>query len=150
MKLPTWHCCCQKKQFRGHCNPRELWHLILILECATQFHQIVLQHTIFYSDSDIARAARFFHPVVNLKKDHDSDSVTEKTSSKLSHEDITIKERYNKVWQGSEVVVVVVLLLLLLLPLLLVIIMIIIIIIIIIIISIFLSCTCSCFVYVLF
>ena len=81
--------------------------------------------------------------MVNLKKDYDSDSDTEKTSSKLSHEDITIKERYNKVWQGSEVVVVVVLLLLLLL-------LIIIIIMIIIIISVFLSCTCSCFVYVLF
>lgn len=47
-------------------------------------------------DSDIARAARFFQPVVNVKKDYDSDSDTEKTSSKLSHEDITIKERYNK------------------------------------------------------
>ena len=83
--------------------------------------------------------------MVNLKKDYDSDSDTEKTSSKLSHEDITIKERYNKVWQGSEVVVVVVVVLLLLLLLI-----IIIMIIIIIIISVFLSCTCSCFVYVLF
>ena len=88
----------------------------------------------FYSDSDIARAARFFQPVVNVKKDYDSDSDTEKTSSKLSHEDITIKERYNKVWQGSEVVVIIT----------------IIIVIIIVIISIFLSCTSSCFVYVLF
>ena len=85
--------------------------------------------------------------MVNLKKDYDSDSDTEKTSSKLSHEDITIKERYNKVWQGSEVVVVVVVVVLLLL---IIIIMIIIIIIIIIIISVFLSCKCSCFVYVLF
>lgn len=84
----------------------------------------------FYSDSDIARAARFFQPVVNVKKDYDSDSDTEKTSSKLSHEDITIKERYNKVWQGSEVVVIIT--------------------IIIVIISIFLSCTSSCFVYVLY
>ena len=91
----------------------------------------------FYSDSDIARAARFFQPVVNVKKDSDSDSDTEKTSSKLSYEDITIKERYNKVWQGSEVVMMMI-------------IIIIIIIIIKIIISIFLSCTCSCFVYVLF
>ena len=84
--------------------------------------------------------------MVNLKKDYDSDSDTEKTSSKLSHEDITIKDRYNKVWQDSEVVVVVVVVLLLLLLL----IIIIMIIIIIIIISVFLSCTCSCFVYVLF
>ena len=87
--------------------------------------------------------------MVNLKKDYDSDSDTEKISSKLSHEDITIKERYNKVWQGSEVVVVVVLLLLLLL-IIIIMIIIIVIIIIIIIISVFLSCTCSCFVYVLF
>ena len=88
--------------------------------------------------------------MVNLKKDYDSDSDTEKTSSKLSHEDITIKERYNKVWQGSEVVVVVVVVVVVLLLLLLLIIIIMIIIIIIIIISVFLSCTCSCFVYVLF
>ena len=88
----------------------------------------------FYSDSDIARAARFFQPVVNVKKDYDSDSDTEKTSSKLSHEDITIKERYNKVWQGSEVVVIITIIM----------------VIIIVIISIFLSCTSSCFVYVLF
>ena len=88
----------------------------------------------FYSDSDIARAARFFQPVVNVKKDYDSDSDTEKTSSKLSHEDITIKERYNKVWQGSEVVVIITIIK----------------VIIIVIISIFLSCTSSCFVLDLF
>ena len=63
--------------------------------------------------------------MVNVKKDYDSDSDTEKTSSKLSHEDITIKERYNKVWQDSEAVIIII-------------------------ISIFLSCKCSCFVYVLF
>ena len=67
--------------------------------------------------------------MVNLKKDYDSDSDTEKTSSKLSHEDITIKERYNKVWQGSEVVVVVVVLLLLIIIIIMIIIIIIIIII---------------------
>lgn len=61
-----------------------------------------------YSDSDMARAARVFQPVVNVKKDYDSDSDTEKTSNKLSHEDITIKERYDKVWQGSEEVVVII------------------------------------------
>lgn len=86
----------------------------------------------------MARAARVFQPVVNVKKDYDSDSDTEKTSNKLSHEDITIKERYDKVWQGSEEVVVIIM---------------------IIIItddnnnynkSVFLSCTCSWFAYVLF
>ena len=83
----------------------------------------------------MARAAWFFQPVVNVKKDYDSDSDTEETTNKLSHEDVTIKERYNKVWQGSEVIIII---------------MIITIIIIIIIISIFLACTCNCFVYVLF
>ena len=69
--------------------------------------------------------------MVNVKKDYDSDSDTDETTNKLSHEDVTIKERYNKVWQGSEVIIIMIIT-------------------IIIIISIFLACTCSCFVYVLF
>ena len=140
------HCHCKKKRIPRPLQPARslralaryphtgMYHIISP-DCSTTYH--------FYSDSDMARAAWVFQPVVNVKKDYDSDSDTEKTSNKLSHEDITIKERYDKVWQGSEVVVVII---------------IIIIILIIIIMddnnnynkSVFLSCTCSWFAYVLF